>query len=72
MPLPEKTKDCNGPKAGPPMPYLIHTDGSTLPNPGRMGLGAVWTAPDGTRHTLSQLAPCVGCNNEAALRALKL
>mgnify|MGYP003600222429 CR=1 FL=1 len=53
-----------------PMPWLIHSDGSALPNPGRMGLGAVWTAPDGTRHTLSQLAPGTGCNNEAEVRAL--
>nr|WP_315205693.1 ribonuclease HI family protein [uncultured Albidiferax sp.] len=52
------------------MPWQIHTDGSALPNPGRMGLGAVWTAPDGTRHTLSQVAPGVGCNNEAEVRAL--
>ncbi|BDT66663.1 bifunctional protein [Comamonadaceae bacterium OS-1] len=52
------------------MPWHIHTDGSALPNPGRMGLGAVWTAPDGTRHTLSQLAPGTGCNNEAEVRAL--
>ncbi len=52
------------------MPWLIHTDGSALPNPGRMGLGAVWTAPDGTRHTLSQVAPGYGCNNEAEVRAL--
>jgi ribonuclease HI len=35
-----------------------------------MGLGAVWTEPDGTRHTLSQAAPTRGCNNEAELRAL--
>lgn len=61
------------------MPWLIHSDGSAVPNPGRMGLGAVWTAPDGTRHTLSQVAPGFGCNNEAealalmaALRALQL
>jgi ribonuclease HI len=52
------------------MPWLIHTDGSAIPNPGRMGLGAVWTAPDGTHHTLSQVAPGTGCNNEAEVRAL--
>ena len=50
--------------------WLVHCDGSALPNPGRMGLGAVWTAPDGTRHTLSQVAPGTGCNNEAEVRAL--
>jgi ribonuclease HI len=52
------------------MPWLIHCDGSAIPNPGRMGLGAVWTAPDGTHHTLSQVAPGTGCNNEAEVRAL--
>ena len=50
--------------------WTAYSDGSALPNPGRMGLGAVITAPDGTRHTLSQLAREVGCNNEAELRAL--
>lgn len=53
-----------------PMPWLIYCDGSALPNPGRMGLGAVWTTPDGARHTLSQVAPGYGCNNEAEVRAL--
>ena len=33
-------------------------------------MGAVLSAPDGTHHTLSQLAPTKGCNNEAELRAL--
>lgn len=41
-----------------------------MPNPGRMGLGAVFTEPNGTRHTLSLKAPETGCNNEAELRAL--
>ena len=35
-----------------------------------MGMVAVLIAPDGTQHTLSQLAPTKGCNNEAELRAL--
>ena len=51
-------------------PWTIHCDGSAVPNPGRMGLGAVLTAPDGTRHLLSALADGRGCNNEAELRAL--
>jgi ribonuclease HI len=51
-------------------PWTAYSDGSALPNPGRMGLGAVITSPDGTRHTLSQLAREIGCNNEAELRAL--
>jgi ribonuclease HI len=51
-------------------PWLIHCDGSAVPNPGRMGLGAVLTAPDGSQHSLSALADGRGCNNEAELRAL--
>lgn len=51
-------------------PWVIHCDGSAMPNPGRMGLGAVITAPDGTRHTLSQDTGTRGCNNEAELLAL--
>lgn len=51
-------------------PWLVYCDGSTLPNPGRMGLGAVFTEPNGTRHTLSLTAPETGCNNEAEVRAL--
>jgi len=43
-----------------------------MPNPGRMGVGAVITQPDGTRHTLSQATHAIGCNNEAELRALTL
>jgi ribonuclease HI len=50
--------------------WTIHCDGSAVPNPGRMGLGAVLVAPDGTRHPLSALADGRGCNNEAELRAL--
>lgn len=37
-----------------------------------MGLGAVLTAPDGTRHPLSITADGRGCNNEAELRALMM
>lgn len=43
-----------------------------MPNPGRMGIGAVITQPDGTRHLLSQATHAIGCNNEAELRALTL
>ena len=35
-----------------------------------MGLGAVISEPDGTRHTISQSPQGIGCNNEAELRAL--
>ncbi len=50
--------------------WVIYCDGSAVPNPGRMGLGAVVTAPDGSRHPLSITAESRGCNNEAELRAL--
>lgn len=50
--------------------WLVFSDGSASPNPGRMGVGAVLTAPDGTRYTLSQAAQGSGCNNEAELLAL--
>lgn len=55
-----------------PAPWVIHCDGSAIPNPGRMGLGAVLVAPDGTRHLLSQAMHTTGCNNEAELAALVL
>lgn len=51
-------------------PWVIYCDGSAMPNPGRMGIGAVFTDPNGTRHTLSQATNTKGCNNEAELRAL--
>lgn len=50
--------------------WTVHCDGSAVPNPGRMGLGAVLVAPDGTRHALSRATHSIGCNNEAELRAL--
>ncbi|MBP3980219.1 MAG: ribonuclease HI family protein [Gammaproteobacteria bacterium] len=53
-------------------PWTIYCDGSAVPNPGRMGLGVVLCAPDGTRHQLSQATHTTGCNNEAELRALLL
>lgn len=51
-------------------PWVIYCDGSAVPNPGRMGLGAVVTGPDGSRHPLSVSPEGRGCNNEAELRAL--
>ena len=50
--------------------WIIYSDGSAVPNPGRMGLGAVLVAPDGTRHVLSMATDARGCNNEAEARAL--
>ncbi len=55
-----------------PRCWIIHCDGSAVPNPGHMGLGAVLTAPDGTRHALSQATHATGCNNEAELLALMM
>jgi len=53
--------------------WSVYCDGSAVPNPGRMGLGAVLVAPDGvTRHTISQATTATGCNNEAELRSLML
>ena len=55
----------------PPGLWVIHCDGSAIPNPGRMGLGATLLAPDGQQHTLSHTSSLVGCNNEAeALAAI--
>jgi ribonuclease HI len=50
--------------------WLVHCDGTSLPNPGRIGIGAVLVAPDGVRHTLSQATGAYGCNNEAEACAL--
>ena len=50
--------------------WVVYCDGSAVPNPGRMGIGAVLTEPNGERHTLSQAMSTKGCNNEAELRAL--
>ena len=63
--MPAPSSDCQ-----PGAAWVIHCDGSALPNPGRMGLGAVVVAPDGSRHTLSQATHTIGCNNEAELRAV--
>jgi ribonuclease HI len=45
-------------------------DGSALPNPGRMGIGFVLQAPDGSTDERSFVTREVGCNNEAELNAL--
>ena len=56
-----------------PGAWVIHCDGSAWPNPGRMGMGAVLTGPDGTvQHQISEATTFTGCNNEAELRALML
>ena len=45
-------------------------DGSALPNPGKIGIGVVLQAPDGSICEHSVLARESGCNNEAELQAL--
>ena len=45
-------------------------DGSALPNPGQMAIGAVLCAPDGRSFKLAHRAGKYGCNNEAELLAL--
>ena len=59
-----------------PLPLPLWTlccDGSAVPNPGRMGLGAVLIGPDGgVAHRISVATTSTGCNNEAEVRALLL
>jgi ribonuclease HI len=45
-------------------------DGSALPNPGKIGIGAVVIAPDGRRFEKSVQLGQHGCNNQAELHAL--
>lgn len=54
----------------PPNFWILHTDGSAMPNLGRMGIGAVLTGPDGASYQVHHSLPERGCNNEAELRAL--
>lgn len=45
-------------------------DGSALPNPGKIGIGAVLLSPAGQRLEKSALTGRHGCNNQAELYAL--
>lgn len=45
-------------------------DGTATPNPGRIGVGVVVLAPDGSRHEASRSLGRHGCNNEAELLAI--
>ncbi|ULR90824.1 ribonuclease HI family protein [Comamonas sediminis] len=45
--------------------WIAYIDGSALPNPGRMRIGGIAYAPDGTNHSFSQALGHSGCNNEA-------
>ena len=54
-----------------PLVWTAWCDGSALPNPGRMGWGAVIAGPDGERRMLSLSGgAAAGCNNEAELRGV--
>ena len=50
--------------------WLAWYDGSALPNPGKIGLGAIVQSPSGQRFERTKLARQEGCNNEAELYAL--
>lgn len=50
--------------------WIIYCDGSAMPNPGPIGIGAILIDPSGICHTLSQVTGTKGCNNEAEVRAL--
>lgn len=51
--------------------WIAYIDGSALPNPGRMRIGGIAYAPDGSSHCFSQALGHTGCNNEAeALAAI--
>lgn len=51
--------------------WTAYIDGSAVPNPGRMRLGGMITAPDGHTHSFSEPVGYDGCNNEAeALAAI--
>lgn len=55
----------------PPNFWVLQIDGSAKPNPGRMAMGLVLTAPSGACFSHGQALPGIGCNNEAELRALQ-
>ena len=50
--------------------WHLSCDGTAVPNPGVIGVGAVLLSPEGVRTTLSHKSEHAGCNNEAEIRAL--
>lgn len=50
--------------------WRLFFDGTASPNPGRMGIGCLLLAPDGSEHQISRALPGSGCNNEAEAQAL--
>ena len=55
-----------------PAHWEAWVDGTALPNPGRIGIGLLLVAPDGTQQALSRAPGRSGCNNKAELRATLL
>lgn len=52
-------------------PWTVYIDGSAVPNPGRMRIGGMAYAPDGSASNFSEPVGHTGCNNEAeALAAI--
>lgn len=45
--------------------WTVYIDGSAFPNPGKMCIGGIAHAPDGSAHRFSQALAETGCNNEA-------
>lgn len=66
MPLPTETTSLQPDHAE----WQAWFDGSALPNPGRIGLGALLRGPAGEQFEYSGMAADGGCNNEAELLAL--
>lgn len=54
----------------PDQTWHLSIDGTAWPNPGKIGLGIVLRAPDGSVEQRSVQLHEAGCNNEAELRAL--
>ncbi|MCD2513329.1 ribonuclease HI family protein [Comamonas endophytica] len=53
--------------------WTVYIDGSAFPNPGRMCIGGIAHAPDGSSRSFSQALAGSGCNNEAeALAAIHM
>ena len=70
--LPVNTSTMNHPEFAPAANdcWQAWFDGSALPNPGRIGIGAVVLSPDGRRFEKSAPLALHGCNNQAELQAL--
>jgi ribonuclease HI len=51
-------------------PWLVFCDGTALPNPGPLGVGALLVSPTGERHEVSELTELRGGGNEAEAWAL--